>query len=255
MNNFLKYGTFILLILTLLSCSNSETHYAPVVDIGKIESIPKKGQHTVKPGETLYAIAWRYGLDYRYLAQINHLSSPYVIYRGQVIYLRKAAVKHTRAVKQFTSKHLEVSPIVPMNKNIFSNEATLKSIEESRFNQARIFFAWPAKGKVINGFSQTNKGINIIGQLGEPVYASEAGKVVYCGDGLRSYGNLIILKHNSEYLSAYAYNQAIFVREGEWVQKGQKLAEMGSDRLGRAILHFEIRKAGIPINPLTLLPS
>jgi lipoprotein NlpD len=104
-------------------------------------------------------------------------------------------------------------------------------------------------------YSKKSKGIDIGDRVGTPIYASAPGKVVYAGNGLRGYGNLIIIKHNSQYLSAYAYNRRLLVREGDWVKKGQSIAEMGKAASGQAMLHFEIRRAGIPVNPLNLLSS
>lgn len=114
---------------------------------------------------------------------------------------------------------------------------------------------WPAKGKVIRSFSSLNKGINIAGTQGEPIYAAATGKVVYCGDGLRGYGNLIIIKHNNLYLSAYAHNETVMVKEGDLVNQGQKIAEMGDTGSNKTMLHFEIRRAGKPIDPTSLLRS
>jgi lipoprotein NlpD len=115
---------------------------------------------------------------------------------------------------------------------------------------------WPAKkGKIINYFSPLNKGINISGYEGAPIYAVASGKIVYCGNGLRGYGNLIILKHNSLYLSTYAHNRVVFVKEGQWVRQGQIIAEMGRTGADKIMLHFEIRRAGKPIDPINLLNS
>jgi len=111
---------------------------------------------------------------------------------------------------------------------------------------------WPAKGKVINAFSSLNKGINIAGKLGDPIYAVHDGKVVYSGEGLRAYGKLIIIKHNSLYLSAYAHNRHVYVKEGDVVKQGQKIAEMGDTGANKVMLHFEVRCAGKPINPMSL---
>ncbi|MGA8034035.1 MAG: peptidoglycan DD-metalloendopeptidase family protein, partial [Casimicrobiaceae bacterium] len=115
---------------------------------------------------------------------------------------------------------------------------------------------WPAKGKVVAQFSDTAnlKGIDIAGTAGEPVYASAAGRVVYAGSGLRGYGKLIIIKHNATYLSAYAHNQNILVKEGQQVARGQKIAEMGSTDASRVMLHFEIRRFGKPMDPEKFLP-
>jgi lipoprotein NlpD len=122
-------------------------------------------------------------------------------------------------------------------------------------NVAVAKWIWPTQGKVLNSFSFFNKGINIAGPMGEPIMAAAAGRIVYCGDGLRGYGNLIIIKHNNLYLSAYAHTQTPLVKEGQWVKQGQKIAEMGNSGTNKVMLHFEIRQAGKPINPLPLLTS
>lgn len=114
---------------------------------------------------------------------------------------------------------------------------------------------WPAHGKVIQSFSSTNKGIDIASTLGEPVYAAAPGKVVYSGNGLRAYGNLVIIKHDHSYMSTYAHNSQLLVKEGQWVKKGQKIAEMGNTGSDKVMLHFEIRKQGKPINPISLYQS
>ena len=112
---------------------------------------------------------------------------------------------------------------------------------------------WPVRGPLLVPYSRKNKGIDIGGSFGEPIHATAAGRVVYAGDGLRGYGNLIIIKHNSQYLSAYAYNSRLFVHEGEWVKKGQKIGAMGYSTSGQALVHFEIRHGSFPVNPLKLL--
>jgi lipoprotein NlpD len=119
-----------------------------------------------------------------------------------------------------------------------------------------IAFAWPVKGAVLEGFSEAkNKGIDIGGKAGDPVVAAAEGKVVYAANGLRGYGNLIIIKHNNTYLTAYAHNQALLVKENQVVKKGQKIAEMGSTDAERVKLHFEVRKLGRPVDPLRMLPD
>jgi lipoprotein NlpD len=115
---------------------------------------------------------------------------------------------------------------------------------------------WPAHGNLIAGFDEAkNKGLDIAGKAGEPVFASADGRVVYAGAGLRGYGNLIILKHNNTYLTAYAHNQTLLVKEDQSVQKGQKIAEMGNSDADRVKLHFEIRRQGKPVDPARYLPA
>lgn len=220
------------------SACSSEDHYAPVTDISHVESIPRSGAHRVAKNETLYAIAWRFGLDYRYLARLNNINPPYTIQANQVIYLHGRAKTNTlESNRVVTAERDEVRPVSPIER-------------EPNYSVSGWF--WPARGRVINGFSTENKGINIAGQFNEPIYAAAAGKVVYSGNGLRGYGNLIIIKHNSVFLSAYAHNNAVIVHEGEWVKKGQKIAEMGKTGTDKVMLHFEIRRAGKSIDPMSL---
>src|SRR5581483_8045672 len=120
----------------------------------------------------------------------------------------------------------------------------------------KVDWAWPASGRVLAGFSESsNKGVDIAGKVGDPVYASAGGRVVYSGQGLRGYGKLIIIKHNNTYLSAYAHNNNLLVKEGQNVVRGQKIAEIGSTDASQAKLHFEIRRLGKPIDPVKLLPE
>lgn len=214
---------FIAFVCTLLVACDDVDHYAPVVEVSTIESIPTAGIHHVTSGETLYEVAWRYGLDYRYLAQVNRISSPYRVYQGQTLILK--------------SKEASVVTTQPQVES-----------EPSRHGA----WLWPAKGKIINSFSTLNKGINIAGRRGESIHAAAAGTVVYSGDGLRGYGNLVILKHDSLYLSAYAHNKINFVKEGDKVKQGQVIGQMGETGTDKVMLHFEIRRAGRPINPITL---
>ena len=117
-------------------------------------------------------------------------------------------------------------------------------------------FVWPAQGTVVATFDEAkNKGVSIAGRIGDPVLAAADGRVVYAGAGLRGYGNLIILKHNNTYLTAYAHNQALLVREDQSVRQGQKIAEMGSSDTDRVKLHFEVRRQGKPVDPLSFLPK
>ena len=226
-------------VFCLSACQTTErVRYAPVIE-GKIEHIPAAGIYRVKPGDTLYSIAWRYGFDYQRLAERNHLVSPYEIRVGQVIYLRAQPKQMTPRKKNIVHSAV-VSPLShPVS---LSKEPTATP---------RVW-RWPATGKVVGRFAEFNKGINISGVRHAPIYATAAGKVVYCGNGLRAYGNLIIIKHNAIYLSAYANNSRVLVKQGDFVQAGQKIAEMGAAQ-DHYLLHFEIRRKGLPVNPLTYL--
>ncbi len=228
------YRFLVLVFFIFLTACADETVYAPVTELSTIEPLPRNGIYHVKPDDTLYSIAWRYGMDYRSLAKINNISRPYHIETGQAIRLREKNAKPSEKISQPAPKiHpvvTEKEPVAPVS-----------------------YWRWPAQGKVTEVFNGRNKGINIAGQLGDPIYAAAPGKVVYSGNGLRAYGNLIIIKHNSSFLSAYAYNKEVLVHEGEWVKAGQKIATMGRTNTNRVMLHFEIRQNGKPVNPIQYL--
>lgn len=200
--------------------------------------------HVVRKGDTLYSIAWAAGLDYRALARWNNISPPYVIRPGQQLRLRPGP---------------GYEPPVETSKRPASRKTTTEP--DKRVSQpdtpARNGWIWPTKGRVIRGFSpnHSNPGIDIAGQSGQTIKSAADGRVVYSGDGLRGYGQLIIVKHNETYLSAYAHNRKLLVNEGEKVRRGQPIAEMGSTGTDRVKLHFEIRKQGRAVDPMEYLPE
>jgi lipoprotein NlpD len=232
---------FILLSLSifLVACSDGEVGYAPVVDATGIETIPANGLHRVHTSETLYSIAWRYGLDYRQLAARNNINPPYHVRVGEKLYLRGGA--HPAIV---TAKNT-----APALQLIRQPDFTFDSEPTAPVRA----WQWPAHGRIVGSYSATNKGMNIVGNAGDPIYAAASGKVVYSGNGLRGYGNLIIIKHNSLFLTAYAHNQKNLVSEGQQVTAGQVIAEMGKTGSRRVMLHFEIRREGLPVNPADYL--
>lgn len=226
------------------------------------QRIKLSGQrHQVAKGETLFAIAWRYSLDYRDLARWNQIPAPYTIYPGQWLSLRGQAISPTAATqpKPSTAQPKAVPPVVkaapkpksqPKNntQNPVSNKVTLGPVAQ---------WHWPVRGKILCGFStQVNgcKGLDIAAPFATPVKATAAGRVVYAGSGLRGYGNLLIIKHNDEYFSAYAHNRTLNVVEGEAVKAQQVIAEVGNTGADRVKLHFQIRRNGKPIDPKKLLP-
>lgn len=258
---------FLFLGFLLLSGCDDGSNFAPVADISGIDPIPRTGVYRVKHGESLYEIAWRYGMDYRTLAERNHMTSPYYIHTGEIIYLRgtnplpqvHTEIAGTLTQNQFQRVDARINTPNPY-RVVTKEQQPPRSLErvtvdnqEREPNYSVSTWIWPAKGKIMNTFSGYNKGINISGVPGETIHAAAAGKVVYTGDGLRGYGKLIIIKHNSLYLSAYAHNSKVFVREGDWVRQGQKIAEMGNTGADKVMLHFEIRRAGKPIDPASLL--
>jgi len=255
-------GLLIVVCMLLVACGSRNT-LAPVVEAWRSQPTFAT-EHTVRQGDTLYAIAWRYELDYRDLATLNHLPSPYHLTIGQVLQIakpkhppkivktkaqlpRQISKKKTAKKKTLTKKQTPKKKVLSQNK--------LKPVKPppKKTHVYKTVKHWqrPAKGKIIQQFSlpQGHKGINIAGHRGDPVRAAAAGKVVYAGDGLRGYGHLVIIKHNAEFLSAYADNQRLLVKEGSWVKAGQLIAKMGDGATKHALLHFEIRKKGKPVNP------
>lgn len=240
----------IFLCLFLSGCTEG-TNYAPVTEVSTIEPLPKNGLYEVQTNDTLYSISWRYGLDYRYLAKMNAISRPYHILVGQRIYLRPSPAQKKAKIKP--SFQLPKQPkISPKARPRTVTKKTPEYTEKEPVAVVRVWYK-PACGEVIGNFSEFNKGINISGQIGDPILATAPGKVVYSGNGLRAYGNLIIIKHNSTYLSAYAHNNQVLVKEGDWVRAGQRIARMGDTGSRCVMLHFEIRKNGKPVNPLNYL--
>lgn len=249
------------LALSLSGCNNTTpTQLAPVTE-GWQQAKNAQAAHRVEKGETLYSIAWRFGLDYRNLAAINHIQPPYAIHVGQKLYLNTPmSNKSTYAI---ANKVQSTTPIVATNtpiKTAATEQATKPVVAKAdNVNKNPVNgWIWPTNGKILNGYQSSdgmNKGIDLTGNLGQPIKASAAGKVVYCGSGLRGYGNLIIIKHNDEFLSAYAHNQKLLVHEGQSVKTGEVIATMGDSEAKRTMLHFEIRRAGKPIDPLSFLPA
>lgn len=239
-----EYARCFLVLLTIIfisSCADSRKYKLPPVTEGWHKSSAVKTGYIVQPEDTLYSIAWAFGVDYRYLATINNLKSPYALRRGQRLRIA-ASGSSTKNIKKHKERKVELTHGVVVNT---VDARPLKG------------WFWPSSGKVMATFSNKmggNKGVDISGRYGQPVLASNGGKVVYSGNGIRSYGKLIIIKHNDDYLSAYAYNRQMLVEEGQDIKAGQKIAEMGYDNDERACLHFEIRRFGKPVNPLLYLP-
>jgi len=248
---------------TLLCFSACSIQPAQVSDRPQPPSY-KIEHHKVSAGETLYSIAWRYDLDHRTLAKYNGISPPFTIYPGQILRLNPDA---SSATKPSSSKADATPPAA--SKPMAQTESIPADRTKNKTNQAPSNppddlpsgppnWRWPAKGRVIAGFEAQaglNQGIDIRGNLGEPVEAAADGRVVYAGSGLRGYGNLIIIKHNDTYLSAYAHNRSLKVTEGERVKAGQDIAEMGRSSSDEVKLHFEIRRDGKPVNPVRYLPK
>lgn len=248
----------ILIIAIILTSCSQNTHYAPVSDTDQPPS-RQLSHHIVAKGETLYSIAWRYNLDFRKLAHANGIGRDFRIYPGQRLVL-KESVTSAKPRSTPSPKVIKESPkFVAKKKPRSKNETPANNrVEAEKKLTLPITWVWPAKGKLIASFQSNrglNKGIDIQGNLEEPVIAASSGIVVYSGDGLRGYGKLVIVKHSEKYLSAYAHNHRILVDEGDEVKQGQKIAAMGSSGTDSIKLHFEIRDDGKPVDPLKFLPK
>jgi len=251
---------YVAVFFTLFACSSTPSR-APVAD-RRAPPGERVQYHIVAKGETLYSIAWRYNLDYKVLARANGVGLSYNIYPGQRLTLDVAAP--VAIPPKTVSKAPPVKPTSPPKPK--STTTKPRSIKTSPVASTKTpktsskspsSWIWPAKGKLIATFSSNkglNKGIDISGKLGEPVHAAAGGTVVYSGSGLRGYGKLLIIKHSDKYLSAYAHNKRLLVREGDRVKAGDKIAEMGSTGTDAVKLHFEIRYDGNPVDPLRFLP-
>jgi lipoprotein NlpD len=249
----------IFLSVMLFGCYSSGP-YAPVKNLS-YEPPKAKDTYVVKSGDTLYSIAWMYGLDYRALAQTNQLAGNYIIHPGQALKLKSYPAMAPTTVAEKSA--MPVSQIVPKSAMRQPSDSQAVPSQQQRVNDQLVSVSvpvttwqWPARGKILQAYGSGltgNKGVDIAGKMGESVLASAPGVVVYSGAGVRGYGNLIIIKHNNSYLSAYAFNQKLLARLGERVSAGQKIALMGRNNAGETMLHFEIRRNGQSVNPLPLL--
>jgi len=243
----------VFLIVLLTACGGGQA----VAPIGKYDnkSKAKVTQTTkapkfykVRKGDTLYSISWRYGMNYKTLAKMNNIRSPYKIYVGQKLQFKSTSKTKQTSKKKTSSKKVTSKKVVTKTKTQATTKATNKSVA----------WRWPTKGKVISTYSKSaagRKGINIAGKSGQQIVSAAAGKVVYSGNGLVRYGNLLIIKHNDVYLSAYAHNKTLLVKDGQQVKAGQKIATLGRTGTQRDQLHFEIRRNGKPIDPMQFLPK
>lgn len=254
----------------LTGCSSPRTKPAPVTDrnaasVTSMASEPTPpGYYRVKRGDTLLRISLDHGQSYKDIALWNNLSDPNQIEVDQLLLIKSPTASKSASVASTANKKLPAGESVVGNassakaavaKGDGSKADAMKSdASSSPVAEPGIRLSWPAQGKVVEEFSEgKNKGIDIAGKLGEPVQASADGKVVYAGNSLRGYGNLVIVKHDNTYLTAYAYNKSLLVKEGDSVRKGQKIAEMGDTDTNAVKLHFEVRVNGKPVNPMQFL--
>ena len=280
----------LLMGLVLTGCGGHGS-LAPVTGVDTASN-ERPEKHTVRKGETLYAVAWQHGLDYRTLAAWNRLVHPFVIYPGQTLALSGPSIAEKADPKQAPAATvslpeeptLEVRPIpepgeesshgavsIPVGTATEDDASSLhigngagaavsrvEAIGPDVFDDDTPIDAWywPTQGEVTGRFGKSGKkGIDLSGARNQPVLAASDGKVVYSGSGLIGYGKLVVLKHNKRFLSAYAHNASILVSEGEVVRAGQRIALMGRSGSNKVKLHFEIRRDGEPVDPLDYLPG
>ena len=274
-----KNAAYICLLFIVSACSSRHSP-APIVDIQSSQQLNQKNresiktsQYIVQKGETLYSIAWRANTDVRSLAKINKMRAPYNIFPGQKIFLstktsklswdntssKKLNKSSGKTTKKVHKKALALNKKQAYGENVNSKKLNKNSNSRTNsFSQKVRDWRWPTQGKIIAKFStatQGNKGIDIAGRRGKKIVAAAKGKVVYAGDALRGYGKLIIIKHNDDYLSAYAHNDRILVKEQQVVKAGDLIAKMGNTDAQRFMLHFEVRFRGKSVNPLKYLPK
>ena len=224
-------------LIALVGCVGLEPGY---------QNKRSKGYYVVQKGDTLYSIAFRYGMDYKSLAKKNEIKPPYTIYLNQKLSLKNVSLT-------------PLSDSGPYAGNVSSKKIKKKKAKVSKKRRAKsVDWNWPLHGEVLREFSLSqpiNKGIDIAGKKDSPVFAAADGNVVYAGGNLRGYGKLVILKHDGDYLSAYGNNEAILVKEGDSVSTGSLISKVGRSASGEEFIHFEIRRDGKPINPLKFLPK
>ncbi|KMZ13129.1 Lipoprotein NlpD [Candidatus Burkholderia humilis] len=283
-------GVCVLALAALAACS-TRMDMAPVVDrtravIGTTgaqpgdNGPPPPGYYRVKPGDTLYRIALENGQNYHDIATWNNLTNPNAIEVGQLMRVVPPGANVSASTPGVSTAPIAGGAVQaqPLNgANGYAQPgvttgaagavgALAGGVMGAAPNlpatpgadngaAAQLAFIWPARGPILGTFDDAkNKGLNIGGAAGDAVIASADGRVVYSGNGLRGYGNLIIIKHDATFLTAYAHNRALMVKEGDAVTKGQKIAEMGNSDSDRVMLHFEVRRQGKPVDPLKYLP-
>ena len=227
--------------------------------------------HVVEPGETLYSIGWLYGYDYRQIAQWNDINSPYTLQKGQRLRVAPPrggqAYRNAKVLTGSANSGRIQAGQTQESARIVDKNADLTASRSGRNNNSAgagggntvAVWKWPLKGgKVVQTFDARapgRRGLDLMGYEGQPIYSAAAGRVVYSGNGLPRYGKLIIVKHSDEFLSAYAHNERLLVKEGDNIQAGQHIADMGRTNANKIMLHFEIRQDGKPVNPLDYLPA
>lgn len=250
---------FLLASAVLAGCSTNTP--APITDIHS--STPsaaagtQAGNYTVQPGDTLYKIAQQHGTTVQAIAQANNITDPSQLRVGQTLAVQGAgtAVAVNTPQKAAPPSSME-TPAPKAEAKPVEKPASPVATDSPRASDAGVIgWGWPASGTVIQGFTASTKGIDIKGNIGDPIVAAANGKVMYAGNGVRGLGNLILLGHSDGFITAYAHNDSLLVKTGQEVKKGERIATLGESDTTSPRLHFEVRRRGTPVNPLSYLPS
>lgn len=258
----------VLLSTAVLAGCASRSSRAPVSDLSNgtppaSASAAAHGTYTVRAGDTLYKIAQEHGMSVARLSELNNITNPSQLSIGQVLRLDgnapapsgNASAAVATPVPVAPPQQSQPAPTTSGGEGNHTSTSEPAATSSSRASDASLIsWGWPATGKIIQGFNGGTKGIDIEGATGSPVLAAADGKVMYAGNGVRGLGNLILLGHSNGFITAYAHNQTLLVKTGTTVKKGAKIATIGQTDTTSPRLHFEIRRRGTPVNPLSYLP-
>lgn len=254
----------------LSGCTTNQP--APITDMHSStpstasEHVTARGSYTIQTGDTLYKIAQQHGTTVQAIADANNITDPSQLRVGQELIINgggssTSSVAVAKPIKSTTEKMtvdksaVEAIPLESSQKIEASAEQSAVATDSPRASDANLInWGWPASGTIIQGFTANTKGIDIKGSIGDPVNAAANGKVMYAGNGVRGLGNLILLGHSDGFITAYAHNDSLLVKTGQEIQKGQKIATLGETDTTSPRLHFEVRRRGTPVNPLSYLP-
>lgn len=256
--------TGLLLISVVLAGCSTNTP-APITDIHSstpsTSTQSSAGSYTVQPGDTLYKIAQQHGTTVQAIANANNITDPSQLRVGQTLEVQGAGTAVAanipkKAVPASSPSRPTESPAPKAETKPVAEQASPVATDSPRASDASLInWGWPANGAVIQGFTTSTKGIDIKGNIGDPVVAAANGKVMYAGNGVRGLGNLILLGHSDGFITAYAHNDSLLVKTGQEIKKGEKIATLGESDTTSPRLHFEVRRRGTPVNPMSYLPS
>lgn len=246
-----------LALSTLMVGCSSRTSRAPIADLSdQAPSAQTVGgarvaSYIVKPGDTLYKIAQENNTDIATLIRLNNISDPSLLRPGQTLSLQAGAAGTVASSQTPSTPPVSTAPVAPVKPVATETPSSAPRASDANL----ISWDWPANGKIIQGFNASTKGIDIEGKVGDPVQAAADGKVMYAGNGVRGLGSMVLVGHSNGFITAYAHNNVLHVKAGQEVKRGQRIADLGQSDTTSPRLHFEIRRSGNPVNPLSYLPQ